>query len=110
MLPLVTSAVVEVDYQFEVAQCGAEVRARGLPYVLEFAGLADVQTHGALQDWVGFIIELLACEYRPEDLFGGGEAGGVSAGTGMALATRRVEEPVTVPAGERCDGYILEAQ
>jgi hypothetical protein len=110
MLPLITSAVVEVDYEFEVAQCGAEVLARGLPYVLEVAGFADLQAQGALEDWVGFMVKLLACEYRPEDLFGSGEAGRVGARTGMALATCWIEEPVAILARERSDGYILEAQ
>jgi hypothetical protein len=110
MFPLIASAVVEVDYQFEAAQSRAEVLARGLPYILKFAGLANVQTHGALEDRVGFMVELLACEHRPENLFGSGEARRVGAGTGMTLATCGIEEPVAILARERGDGYILEAQ
>jgi predicted deacylase len=62
VLPALTAVVVEVNDESQVTQRRAQSAARGLAYILEVAGFVDAQAHGAPEDIVGFIVELLACE------------------------------------------------
>jgi hypothetical protein len=62
VLPALTTVVVEVNDEFQVAQRRAKSAAGGLAYIFEVAGFVDAQAHGAPEDIVGFMVELLACE------------------------------------------------
>jgi len=62
MLPALTTVVVEVNDKSQVTQRRAESAARGLAYVFEVARFVDAQAHGASEDIVGLMVDLLACE------------------------------------------------
>jgi hypothetical protein len=62
MLPPLTTVVVEVNDESQVTQRRAESAAGGLAYIFEVAGFVNSQAHGAHEDTVGFMVELLACE------------------------------------------------
>jgi hypothetical protein len=110
VLPPLTTIVIEVDDESQVTQRRAESAVRGQAYTFEVAGFVNAQAHGAHEDTVSFMIELLAYEQRSEDVFARGKLGRVCPGAGVALAACGMEEPVAVSSGKGRDDYIAKRE